>query len=116
MATFIENLARALNAFGGMRPVTARVAKDRLSVMLTNQRVSQFAINDRESMLKNVSELLKDNNIKICEEKAPYLTCEFCSFTCHVSNSSVLTFNCLCYSVEKDEIGLHFPVESRRVS
>ena len=83
MAAFIENLARALNAFGGMRPVTARVAKDRLSVMLTNQRVSQFAINDREIMLKNVSDLLKENNIKISPEKAPYLTCKF-SLTLHL--------------------------------
>ena len=76
MASFLGNLTRALNAFGGMRPVTARVAKDRLSVMLTNQRVNQFDINDRESMLRNVSDLLKENNIKICESKNPYLTCK----------------------------------------
>jgi hypothetical protein len=84
MSSFLETLARALNAFGGMRPVTARVAKDRLSVMLTNQRVSQFAINDRESMLRNVSELLKENNIKICETKAPYLTCKLIYSLVHV--------------------------------
>lgn len=80
MEKVIENLARALNAFGGMRPVTAKLAKDRLSVMLTNQRVSQFAIADRASMLKNISTLLKENNIKICSEKAPYLTCKFNHF------------------------------------
>lgn len=69
-------LGRVKNAFGIVKPNAGKVAKDRLSIMIMNQRESNlFTDIEKEALLREVGEVVK-KHVRMATNRNPSFTCK----------------------------------------
>jgi septum formation topological specificity factor MinE len=74
-------LGRMKSALGIVKPSAGKVAKDRLSIMIMNQRESNlFTDVEKEALLREVGEVVK-KHVRMATNRNPSFTCNI-SFPC----------------------------------
>ena len=89
----------------GLQPLTNKVAKDRLAMMVNQQRMCVH----NEKLLSDVT-IVVTQYLKIQADKRPYVSCNYLMNS--LLSSSFLTHSplSLCTLDDNDEMILHFPI------
>lgn len=100
MSTILKFLRQSI----GLQPISNKIAKDRLNIMIKQQRICK----NNEKLLYDVTNVVTQY-LKIQADKNPYISCIsflFSSFFRHF----ILILILIIFLDDNDEMILHFPI------